>query len=381
MDLYRETLDIFRERKFIKGDLILPTYICSIGAHMFNFTNKHKQLYWSGGDVPDMRLHIFMVTLPGFGKTYTINQFVGKHGGILTGSEIHTGKVASLTSSGLVGSIKSTQDGQTVVTKGVLQKKSDFILGCDEFSNIVTSSKTSHSGNLINDLLTAFDTGEMNKDQSGGGIEYDTFATMWAATQPGRFELSAGLPRRFAFVIFMPSVADVYAFRKNRQEAQNINVDKDRVAAYKLAIKKRFIEIKENLKTVSFSKEYYKWVNTYFATHYEDMLTERIVLGYWMMKLESIPEHVELTLNDEVKAIVVQQREARLTVSRGVDRIRIGEVLKSIKEITVANLTQLLMTFGMPEKYISDGLLALSGSGAIKIENGMVVNLKFMEVK
>ena len=76
LDLYRETLDIFKERKFIKADLILPTYVCSIGAHMFNFANKHNKFYWYGDTIPDMRLHIFMVTIPGFGKTYLINQFM-----------------------------------------------------------------------------------------------------------------------------------------------------------------------------------------------------------------------------------------------------------------------------------------------------------------
>ena len=53
---------------------------------------------------------------------------MSKYNGLLHDSAINVAKIGSLTSSGLVGSVKSTPDGQTVVTKGVLQKQSDFIL-------------------------------------------------------------------------------------------------------------------------------------------------------------------------------------------------------------------------------------------------------------
>jgi len=344
---------------------------------MFNFTNKHKKIFWDGDIIPDMRLHIFMVTLPGFGKTYLINQFMSKYNGLLKDSEVHVSKIGGLTSSGFVGNIKSTPDGQTIVNKGVLQRKADFILGSDEFSNITTSSKTSHSANLINDLLTALDDGEMNKDQGGGGLGYETFATVWGATQPGRYELRSGLPRRFAFVIYMPDVADVYLFRKMRQESKNVRLDVKRILEYKDAIATRFKDIKEVLKSVEFSDEWYKWISTRFATHYEDMIFERILLGYWLMKLETIPQHLVLKLNDQVKAIIDQQIDARFKINKGVEKIKIMEVLKNIKEIKYIELLKLLLTFGLPEKYILTSLDVLIANKFIKIDKdtNMVINL------
>lgn len=379
MDLYTEIINIFNERKFIRAETILPTYISSMGCHMFNFMNKHKEIYWDGDQIADMRLHIFMVTLPGFGKTYTINQFMGKYNGLLKDSAIPTAKVGALTSAGLVGSIKSTPDGNTVVTQGVLQKQADAILGSDEFSNITTSAKTSHSGNLINDLLTAFDDGDMHKDQSGGGLGYETFATMWAATQPGRYELSAGLPRRFCFVIYMPNVGDIFRFRKIRQESKNVRVDIKRILTFKSELKNKRNEINTNLKRIEYPDEWYKWLHSHFALHTEDILYERIILGYWLMKLETIPETLVLNLNDEVKGIIEQQMAARMQVNEGVQKIKIMEALKFVKTMPYVELMKMLLTFGLPQKYIETNLQILVANKFITIDKktGVVTNLRY----
>ncbi len=381
MDLYQETLAIFKERKFIKTEVILPTYVCSIGCHMFNFMNKHKQIYWDGDIIPDMRLHIFMVTIPGFGKTYLINQFMSKYNGLLKDSAINVAKIGSLTSSGLVGNVKSTPDGQTIINKGVLQRKADYILGSDEFSNITTSSKTSHSANLINDLLTALDDGEMNKDQGGGGMGYETFATVWGATQTGRYELKSGLPRRFAFVIYMPDVSDVYKFRQIRRESKNLRLDVKRILKYKVAIGERFTDIQEVLQRIEFPNEWYDWITTHFATHYEDMIYERILLGYWLMKVDKIPKELVLTLNDEIKSIIMQQIDARLQINKGVEKIKIMEVLKNMEEVKYDELLKLLLTFGLPEKYILSSLDTLIANKFIEIDRktNMVKNLIYKE--
>ena len=377
MDLYTETLSIFKQRKFIRAEAVLPTYVCSIGAHMLNFMNKHKQVYWEGDTIPDLRLHIFMVTIPGFGKTYLINQFMSKYNGLLRDSCINVGKIGSLTSAGLVGSVKSTPDGQTVVNKGVLQSQADFILGSDEFSNITTTSRTSHSGNLINDLLAALDDGQMNKGQGGGSLDYETFATIFGATQPGRYELKSGLPRRFAFVIYMPDVGDVYKFRTARREAKNVRVDVKKILEYRTELAVKQNEINTVLEKIEFSNEWYDWINQHFAVHYEDILYERIALGYYVMKCDSIPKVLKVGINDELKGILKQQFAARLSVAKGVEKIKIMDVIGEIKSIKYSELLQLLLTFALPENYINQSLDALMANKIISIKNGVVVNLQY----
>ena len=379
MNLYKELLDIFTERKFIRAEETLPTYICSIGSHMFNFMNKHKQIYWEGDTIPDTRLHIFMVTIPGFGKTYLINQFMSKYNGLLNESVVNVGKIASLSSAGLVGSVKSTPDGEAVVNKGTLQRQADYILGSDEFSNITTSSKTSHSGNLINDLLTALDDGQMNKGQAGGGIEYETFATVWGATQPGRYELKSGLPRRFAFVIYMPTVSDALKFRKMRRTAKNVRLDVKRILNFKIELKNKKMEIDTRLKSVEFTDEWYDFINKHFATHYEDILYERIALGYYIMKHDVIPENLKIGADEELKRILEQQFAARLTIAKGVDKIKIMDVLDNTKEVKYNELVQILLTFALPEKYILSSLGALQANKIITVKDGIVYNNSYKE--
>lgn len=340
--------------------------------------NKHRKVYYVNRLVADMRLHIFMVTISGFGKSFTLNQFLSRYGGILSGSKIEVGKIASLTSAGLVGSIKSTQDGQTVIHKGVLQRKNNYILGCEEFTNITASQRTSHSSNLIDDILIALDTGEMNKEQSGGGLEYDTFATVWAATQPGRFELKSGLPRRFCFVIYMPDARDVEKFNDNMEEAENIPSDINAILKLREHLDARLIEI-NNIKSIKFDKEFYIWMKSNFSIHFEKILYKRIVLGYWLMKLEKVGDNLVLGLNDEVKAIVMQQIEARLHVQKGVDRIKIMEVLKYKKTIPYNQLEKILLSLSLEEKYINRDIAALIANKIITIENGIVTNLIYDE--
>ncbi len=350
---------------------------------MFNFVNKHKEKpLLTEGDIPmDTRLHIFMVTIPGFGKTYTINQFGSKANGILKDTDIETGKVASITSSGMVGSIKSTPDGTTIVNKGILQRKANAILMSDEFSNITTGAKTAHSMNLIDDLLTALDTGEMNKDQSGGALEYPTWATVWGATQTGRFDLKSGLVRRFVFVVYMPDAGDVYKLRKMRRESKNIKTSLTKLLEFKLALNARKKEIELNLKEVIYSEEYYNWINSFYAMHYEDALYERILLGYWLMKSKTIGEKLVLVLNDEIKDIMKRQMADRLTIQRGVQKIRIMEVIKHIKTIKLSELYKLLFAFALDEKAIERGLDVLIANKFIKIdkETGVVTNLMYKE--
>ncbi len=335
---------------------------------MFNFVNKTKRILTEADAPMDTRLHIFMVTIPGFGKTYTINQFGGKYNGILKDTKIETGKIGSLTSAGLVGSIKTTPDGQVVVNKGVLQRKPNHILMSDEFSNIISAASTSHSKNIIDDLLIALDSGEMNKDQSGGALEYDTYSTVWAATQPGRFDLKSGLNRRFAFVIYMPDIGDVYKYRKIREESKNLKIDVKRLLEYKISISARKFEIEEELEEVVYTDEYYKWVNSFFAMHYEDILYERILLGYWLMKVEKIPKKLVLTLNDEVKKIMLQQMDARMSVQKGVEKIKIMEILRHIQHIKLSELTKMLLSFAIEPGQIDKKLSQLVANNLIKID-------------
>jgi len=381
MDLYKETLDQFKSRMFINAEKLIPTYVCSIGAHIFNLENKKRTIYTRGGLIPDMRLHVFMVTIPGFGKTYLLNQMMSKGVGLLADTSIKTRKIAEMSAAGLVGTIKSTQDGNVVTHFGLLHKHADSILGSEEFSVITTASKQGHSSTLNMVLLSALDTGEVIKDLSGKGLDYFTFASLWAAVQPARYDLGDGFHRRFLFVVYMPTLADIKALIESMEESNDLVVDFKRLIIFKDEISTRVKEVQDNLKKIKFSPEFYRWIKTKPIMHYEIILYERMLLGYWIMKSETIMETLELELNDEIKQIIDQQIKYRLEVQKGVEKIKIWEIIKFYKEVTLEELVKMLLSFSLAYDYINKSLIALEKLGDIRIDNGIVYNLRYEEMK
>ena len=383
MDLYNLALEIFKERRFINYDTIMPLYLCSAGCHIFNLENKtrKKPIYTSGGLIPDMRLHMFMVTIPGFGKTYTIDQFISKGSGLFESTELQTGRIGEVTAAGLVGSIKTTQDGSTIHSKGALQRKKEYLLCSDEFSLITQSGKQQHSRTLSGLLLTALDSGNVTKDQVGGGIEFTTYATLWGAVQPAIYELGTGMPRRFLFVIYMPDYADFMKFRDAVDESDNLHLDLKKLLLFKSEFNKKYKEIRNNLNHIEYDPEFAVWLKNFMLPHYEATLFKRILLGYWLMKLDVIPDTLVLKLNDEIKAIIKLEMVWRLEVQKGVEKIRVWEVIKNIKEIDYDALIKMLLSFSLEFGYVERELMILISRKFIKVsEDGKTVtNLRYKE--
>ena len=379
LDVYSETIKLLKARRFLHAEEILPLYVCSIGAHIFNRMNKKKYVLTDSGLIPDTRLHVFMVTIPGFGKSHLLNEFMSKHNGLLYETKVGIGRISSMTSAGLVGSIKSTPDGAVVQHKGLLQTKNKHIIGCDEFANLTMSGKAVHSMNLTNDLLSALDSGDMRKHQGAGGLEYETYTTMWGATQPGRFELKSGLQRRFVYVVVLPTYKDAMDLRKNRRLGKNVAFDQVEVIKYRMELNKRVDEVETNLKKVIFPDEYYSFVEKHFVAHYEEMLFERILLGYNIMRASKVEDTLELKLDDTVKRIIEQQVADRFAIQQGVKKTKIWPIIREFEKLRIDDVHKLLMSFALEPDEITRGLYQLETHEFIKMDNGMCYNLKWGE--
>ena len=387
MDLFKLALEIFEERKYINFEKIIPLYLCSLACHIFNIANKDvnkkNPIYTSGGLIPDMRLNMFMVTIPGFGKTYTIEQFISPQAGLVESTKLETGRIGEVTTAGMVGSIKTSPDGAVIHTQGALQRKADHLLCSDEFSLVTTSGKQQHSKTLNAMLLNALDSGNVNKDQVGGGIGFITHATLWGAVQPAVYELSTGMPRRFLFVVYMPDYHDFMKFRDAVDNADNLHLDLKKLLLFRHEFDKRRLEIMEKLEHIEFSTEFNKWMRNFMLPHYEVILFKRILLGYWLMKLDTIPTTLKLELNDEVKQLIEQEMVWRLEVQKGVEKIKIWEVIKYLKEITYDSLVKMLLSFSLDFSFIEKELMMLTARKYIKLsEDGTIVyNLKYSNGK
>ena len=227
-----QTKDIFNlvetyasDNFFIGVEDKIPVFLCSVGAHMFNVINKgmtchccdedshmptpkgregRHPIYTPMSKLADTRLHILMRGDKGSGKSILIQLFLSEHNGLLYNNEGMNGVgfrtmmgPNSITEAGMFGSVD--EDGN-ITGRPLARELCCGFLGFEEFSSISDAQKKDHSVDMKNQLLTSTDNGRVMKAMKSGWVQYTTLYTLWAGTQPARFELESGLDRRF-FII------------------------------------------------------------------------------------------------------------------------------------------------------------------------------------
>ena len=97
------------------------------------------------------------------------------------------------------------------------------------------------------------------------------------------------------------------------------------------------------------------------------------------MKLDTIPKTLKLELDDTVKQLIEQEMVWRLEVQKGVEKIKIWEVIKHLKEITYDSLIKVLLSFSLDFQFIEKELMMLTARKFISLsEDGTIVyNLKY----
>lgn len=365
MNLYKGIMDVMIDRRVVKKDLLMPYFICSIGCHMFNIMNRKKGVYMEGGLEADTRLHVLNITIPGFGKSYSLKQFLDKKSGLLKGTKIdHTFK-ASMSTAGLVGTIRSDKDGTPRITEGVAQRESNSIIGIHEFSEITNAMQQNFNAGLDTAFLTLLDDGSVSKDLGGGSLSYESRLTLWPAVQPARYELSGGMGRRFIYLVFIPSKKDIDDFRDNRRRGKMMKLDEELLSKVKKGIDDKFVEIKDCIEGVIFEDNFYKWLDGKRIIPYEEILYERMALGYTIMKTEKLTPIVRVGIDDELKRIMEMQIGFRRSVKRGIDKMQIWEFVKGCKEIEHEELVEYLLEFSLDEKFIKENLNTLVKVGLL----------------
>ena len=227
MNIFDTLQDYVKRNHYIDVEDKVPVFICSIGTHIFNGVNKcgycphlptgeegvfsinscilrHKNrpIYTPMSHVADTRLHILMRGQKGSGKSVLINLFLADHTGLLWNPNAADIGMAfrtdvgpnSITEAGMFGSVN---DEGEVMGRPLAREMCGGFLGFEEFSSLVDAAKKDHSADITNQMLTSTDNGRVKKAMRAGWVEYLTRYTLWAGTQPGRFEMESGMDRRF----------------------------------------------------------------------------------------------------------------------------------------------------------------------------------------
>lgn len=322
-----QTKDIFslvetyaRDNHFIGVEDKIPIFICSVGAHLFNSINKcstcdfdpeHNEdksfvihncplrhnrypIYTPMSRLADTRIHILMRGDKGSGKSILIQLFLGDHNGLLFNADAMNGVgfrtmlgPNSITEAGMFGSVD--EDGN-ITGRPLARELCGGFLGFEEFSSISDAQKKDHSVDMKNQLLTSTDNGRVMKAMKSGWVQYNTRYTLWAGTQPARFELESGLDRRFFIIdIEMSPSKELEYKRAQRRQAQMTNDDRRRLADQNMIIRKWFLERQleamMNPPTgVLFDDQLEEWLERPEVRSFESDLFRRLAIGYTMMQ-------------------------------------------------------------------------------------------------
>jgi len=333
--------------------------------------NKRKQVFMEGGRVVDTRMHLMVVSPPGYSKTFWLDQFIeGEYS--IVGKTIQTHFEEVMTEAGWSGTIKF-RDGVPYELPGAAREYMYGIIGSEEFSALTEMMQAQHSKTLATQLLTSLDKGKVRKRLGGMKIEYDTYATLWAGCQPARLNLTSGLGRRIVFLEFLPTLQDKETIKRARREAKNIRPNIMRLQL----IHKKLNELKvkiNNIEKVTFDDSVFSFFDSMKVPHIEEILYERVLLGYTLMT-ESLSENVTVRLDSTSRKLITQEHVWRRSIQRGPEFAEVVLILKEHdNKMPLPALKDELLMFGKDWEASSSILRSMCKMNIISIR-GQVVEL------
>lgn len=350
-DIFKRLQDFCDKNHLIDVEDKVPIFICSIGAHLFNTINKcsmcdfdpanapegafviencplrhdARPLYTPASRLADTRINILMRGAKGSGKNVLLDLFCAENTGILWNRDAWDGVgfrtmfgANSITEAGMFGSVN--EDGQ-VMGRPLARDLCGGFLCFEEFSAMSDAGRKDHSIDMKNQMLTSLDSGLVNKAMRSGWVRYKTRMTMWAGTQPARFELESGLDRRF-FIIDIEMSPEKELLYKQAQNAQASLSPEQRVELAEEAISLRhwFIERQQKVMRkrpvgVVFGEDFEQWTLQESVRSFESDLFRRLAIGYAMMKGEwEDKELLIVDLDDRLRNILESSLKMRRNV-------------------------------------------------------------------
>jgi hypothetical protein len=336
---------------FIDVEDKIPIFICSVGAHLFNTINKCRDcdfdpekadhtgfaihncpmrhdkhpIYTPMSRLADTRIHILMRGDKGSGKSILIQLFLGEHNGLLYNKEAMNGVgfrtmlgPNSITEAGMFGSVD--EEGN-ITGRPLAREMCGGFLGFEEFSSMSDAQKKDHSVDMKNQMLTSTDNGRVMKAMKSGWVQYNTRYTLWAGTQPARFELESGLDRRFFIIdIEMSPGKELEYKRAQRKQAQMTNVDRAELAGLNIEISRWFLNrqlevILSPPTGIMFGDKVEEWLERPEVRSFESDLFRRLCIGYTMMREDYIGDVVlDVVMTPELAMLLESSLNQRRNV-------------------------------------------------------------------
>lgn len=338
-------LDELRQAGCCHVDRFPKFYNCSIGSHLLNLHNKKNHIYFLGRRIPDLRNHIMFVAPPGGEKTFWQEQYLRGAQALLKDSGTEGVMKGAMTEAGFVGT-KRFDGGKAQEIPGICRTHGYSIVGVEEFSAIADMLRQEHSKALDPALLGALDAGWVYKDLAAGPISYETFLTLWVGTQPARFDLRGGMARRFLFIYFIPSKADLRELKLARRRAKNKRFNPIQTDRIRAELKKLKQDIQQ-IQKITFDDSVYKLYDQYKFLHWEEQLYDHLIMGYHIMR-GKFDNELYVGLDEEIQRTLLEEAHFRDTIRRGSEFAEVLLILRDHQgSMGLFQLKDELLSFGL----------------------------------
>jgi len=384
MDIFQSLQNYANLNFMVDVEDKLPIFIASIGAHLFNSMNKcsmcdfdpelveegefsipncpmrhpNPPFYTPMGHVADTRIHILMRGVKGSGKTALIDMFLNAGTGIIWSPKASRGEgfrtmigPNSITEAGMFGSVD--EEGK-VMGRPLAREMCGGFLGFEEFSSVIDAGKKDHSIDMKNQLLTSTDSGRVMKGMRSGWVQYSTRMTIWAGTQPGRFELESGLDRRFFIIDINMNPAKELLYKQAGQKMTNMSSER-RAKANKLRFAMREWLTERQLSAMlnppsqtRFGDDVQVWLERSEVRSFEADLYRRLMIGYWVMQEDYNPDPVlEISIDERLMGILEDALRMRRTVmDADLQLIKTTFWLRDLPKSTLVKEVSRMVTMG-----------------------------------
>lgn len=355
------------EKSFVAlTDKFAPYYVIGVCNHIINLENQKREFYFEHGKVANLRTHVFMCAPPGFTKTLYLEKFLRGATSIVGCSQlVQCTFEGSMTEAAFTGTIKVV-NGEPVEAKGAAYDARLSILGVDEFASLTNSMRQEHSINLDNAMLTALDTGYLTKRLALGKIQYMTQLTLFTGSQPMRFNLTSGLGRRFIYIWFIPTQKEEDLIREMRRRAKSQRPDLSYMDVVKRDIENVVVNA-QRTQSITFHESVFKTLDELRVPHFEEVLYERMAIGYTLSKLEGIGEStLNVRMTEELRNLFQVANDWRGEIKKGADTSQVFQIVKEMNGMSVSDIKRRLTDLGMTYQQSSDVMQSLQHQDRIR---------------
>jgi len=378
--IYDDIISELQSRSVYKCETYAPYFIASMATHLFNLYNRERRIYYEAGRIPSLRAHILFVAPPGGMKSFYLEQFLRDEYSILRDTGIPFGFEKKMTEAGFVGKVdvfKMYGETHSKIVYGAAKEYEHGIIGCEEFAGITAAFKQSYGSGLEDQLLTALDSGHIEKRVGDDYIKYNTQCTLWAGTQPTRIDISSGLGRRFMFLLFIPSDKEREELLQHWWESKNKKPDFKNLTRIRERIS-RFSEMMKVIKRVEFDDDILKFYIKHGIQPYEGSYLDRLLIGYTLSRYGA-SETVYISIDSsELKQLLRQQMVWREQIGFGADLMQVYYILKKDSEhdytLELKKLYRLITKMGIDLDTANKFIAKLAQLGIVK-RSGATVTL------